>query len=69
MTDDLIFFSSTLPSTSRITTESNGDSRDLQYEKSKDLEKCLSELSAYGYEYGGEKTGWEEKTIFWIKVY
>lgn len=49
MTDDLIFFSLTLNSTSKITTESNGGSRDLQHEKSKNLEKCLFELSAPAY--------------------
>jgi len=49
MTDDFIFFSLTLPSTSKITTENNGGSRDLQHEKSKNLENCLFELSASAY--------------------
>ena len=49
MTDDLIFFSLTLPSTCKITTEHNGGSRDLKHEKSKNLEKYLSELSASAY--------------------
>lgn len=58
MTND---FSLTLPSTSKI-SRSNGDSRDLQTEKTKNNEKCLFESCAYCCG-GGEMSKREENTL------
>lgn len=56
MSSDLIFFSLALTSTSKITTETNGVSRELQHEKSKNPEKCLFELSTSAH-WSGEGSG------------
>lgn len=66
MSSDLIFFLLVFISISKIIIEINGVLRELQYEKFKNFEKCLFELSTFVYWFGegsGDETEGEIEII------